>query len=187
MARRISASVSLLLLLSAVLADSATLERMSLEQLTAAAHGVVQAQCLGNQSRWEGGEIWTFTSFEVSDTMKGVVPRLITVRTLGGQVGHVISLVEGVPRFHPGEEVVLFIERTHAGDFSITSWAQGTFRVRRDAHTGRETATQDISGQPSSDLGARRFRSDAVRNISLELFKQRVRRALEREQNGARQ
>ena len=158
-----------------------TLARMNLDELVGAAEVVARVRCLENESRWENGEIWTFTSFEVVETLKGVAPRLVTVRLLGGRVGHVISAVEGVPRFQPGEEAVLFLERLREGDFSVTSWVQGTFRIRFDAQTGQESVTQDSSGFGVFDPATRRFRPSGVRKMRLEVLKQRVAEALERQ------
>ncbi len=172
------------ILLVALAARATTLARMTLNELVAAAEVVARAQCLGSESRWEGGEIWTFTTFELTETLKGVAPRLLTVRLLGGRAGHLISTVDGVPRFRPGEEAILFLERTPAGDFSVTGWVQGTFRIRRDAQTGEESVTQDSSRFGVFDPATRRFRVAGIRQLPLEVFKQRVAEALERQANG---
>ena len=181
--RRLLSSV-LVIPLAALAAGATTLARMSLDELVGTAGVVARVHCLGNESRWEGGEIWTLTSFEVLETLKGVAPRLITVRLLGGQAGQLISTVDGAPRFRPGEEAVLFLERTRAGDFSVTSWVQGTFRIRRDEHTGQESITQDSSAWGVFDPATRKFRAAGIRKLPLEVFKQRVTEALERQRNG---
>ena len=170
-------------LLSAAAARATTFKRMNLDQLVVAADAVVQAECLGNETRWEIGELWTFTRFEVLETLKGVVPRLITVRLLGGKRGHLISTVEGVPRFHRGEEVILFLERTRAGNFSVTSWMQGTFRIRRDAAAGQARVSQDSSGLAVFDPRTQRFDPTGVRNLPLETFRKRLAAAVERGKN----
>ena len=164
--------------------QATTLARMSLDELAAAAHVIVEAYCLENEARWERGEIWTFTNLEVTETIKGVAPRLITVRLLGGRVGHLISTVNGVPRFQPGEDVVLFLERTPAGDFSVTSWVQGTFRIRRDPQTGRKAVTQDSAGAGVFDPATRRFHTSGIRNLPVEVFRQRLAETLERQSRG---
>lgn len=184
MTRRSFLPLFLVLLLGAGAAAATTLARMNLDELAAAAHVVVRARCLGNETRWERGEIWTFTSFEVIETLKGAVPRLLTVQLLGGQMEHLISTVDGVPRFRAGEEVILFLERTPANDFCVTSWAQGTFRIRRDAHTGQERVTQDSSRLAVYDPAAREFQTKGVRDLPIEVFRQRVAAALERQQSG---
>ena len=170
------------LMLAAAPADATTLGRMKLEELAAAAHAIVQARCLESESRWEGGEIWTISRFEVLDAVKGALPQLITVRLLGGRVGHVISTVEGVPRFLPGEETILFLEQTRSGEFSVTSWAQGTFRIERDPRTGRQSVTQDSSALSVFDPATRRFQRGGIRGLPLPAFKQRLAAILEQQQ-----
>ncbi len=165
-------------------ARATTLARMSLEELAAAAHVAVRARCLETESRWESGAIWTFTRFEVTETMKGAVPQLITVRLPGGRVDHLHAFVDGVPRFQPGEDAILFLERTRAGDFAVTSWVQGTFRIHRDAATGQEKVTQDSSGFAVFDPATRKFRTAGVRNLPLEEFRQRLATAMERRETG---
>ena len=91
-------------------ASGTTLMRMSLAQISQAAQAIVRARCIGNSTRWDAGEIWTFTSFDIEETWSGSAPAQISVRLLGGRVGNLTSTVSGVPRFSPGEEVVLFLE-----------------------------------------------------------------------------
>jgi hypothetical protein len=38
-----------------------TLKRMSLPDLSRAAHTIIRARCVANSTRWDTGEIWTFT------------------------------------------------------------------------------------------------------------------------------
>jgi hypothetical protein len=134
-------------------AAATTLARMTIEQMTRASQLVVRAKCTGNSTGWDAGEIWTFSEFQVEDTWKGTPPSNLTVCLLGGPAGNLASSVPGVPRFQPGEEVVLFLEATRKGDFSVVSWVQGTFRIRRNSRTEEEWAAQDtadfiLSGPP---------------------------------------
>ena len=73
---------------TAATASATTLERMSVAKMTQNAQLVVRAQCLANSVAWDGGEIWTFTSFEVEDSWKGAptgAAQQVTVRRLGGK------------------------------------------------------------------------------------------------------
>jgi hypothetical protein len=148
--------------------------RMSLAQISQAAQAIIRARCISNSTRWNAGEIWTFTSFEIEEIWSGSAPAQISVRLLGGRVGDITSTVSGVPRFSPGEEVVLFLEPTARGDFSIVSWEQGTFRIRRDARTGDEVAVQDTAAFPVFDPGTRRFETIGIRNLPIATFRSRV-------------
>lgn len=161
-------------LLAASAVPATTLVRMSLEEMTSAAQAVARVRCISNQTRWEDSEIWTFTSFEVTEAWKGSLPRRITVRLLGGRIDHLISTVPGVPRFRPGEEVVLFLEPSRAGSFSVIGWAQGTFRIHRASPGGPQNATEDTSSISTFDPRTREFRHEGILGIELEILRDRV-------------
>jgi hypothetical protein len=148
-----------------------TLKRMSVADLSRAAHTVVRARCITNSTRWDAGEIWTFTTFDVEETWKGSAPAQITVRLLGGQAGNFTSTVSGVPRFTPGEELILFLERTPAQDFSIVSWMQGTFRIGHSGTTGQEIVTQDTAAFPVFDPASNNFETTAIRKMPVSTFR----------------
>jgi len=171
----------LFLLLIPAVAGATTLVQMSLDELAAAAPVVARVRCLENDIRKEGGEIWTFTRFEVVETLKGNVPQEITVRLIGGRLGHWISKVDGIPQFRPGEELYLFLEPTPSGSLGVTSWVQGTFRIARQAGSDRETVVQDTSSVTVFDPATRRFRPGGLRNLSVEEFRRQVRATLERQ------
>lgn len=90
----------LLLCLPAIRAT--TLVRLSLDQLAAGSDAVARVRFARAESRWENGSIWTVTTFDVVETMKGQLPGEIEVRLPGGRVGHLTSTVEGTPKFNPG-------------------------------------------------------------------------------------
>jgi hypothetical protein len=166
------AGASLLASNSSALAT--TLKRMSVADLSRAAHIVVRGRCAANSARWDAGEIWTFTTFDVEETWKGSAPAQITVRLLGGSAGNFTSTVSGVPRFSPGEELILFLERTPAQDFSIISWMQGTFRIGLNGTTGEETITQDTAAFPVFDTASHRFETTGIRKMPLSAFRSLV-------------
>jgi hypothetical protein len=145
--------------------EATTLARMSLDDLTHSAGAVARLRCVAHESRWDRGEIWTFTRFAVIESWKGSLPTHITIRLLGGHVGELTSFVPGVPRFEPGDEAVLFLEATRAGDFSVTGWAQGTFRIHR-ADAGQELVTQQTAAYSAYDLGSHQASASARKAIA---------------------
>jgi hypothetical protein len=157
---------------------------MSVAEMSRSAGAVVRAKCSGRSTGWYGGEIWTFTTFEVQEVWKGPAPPQIVVRLLGGRTPEFTSTVSGVPRFHAGEEVVLFLEPTARGDFSITSWMQGTFRVVRDRRTGEERVRQDTGAFPVFDPATRSFSPMGVRDLPLSSLRAQVAAALRAEGGG---
>ena len=176
--RKFNGPAALLVLALSGAAQATTLLRMSVEQMTGKAQAIVRARCLGNSTRWEEGEIWTFASFDVKEAWLGATAPRITVRLLGGRAGDLTSSVSGVPRFQPGEEVILFLEPTGRGDFSVVSWQQGTFRIRRGASPGGEAVTQDTAASSTFDPAAQRFAAGGIRSMPLGAFRARVQAAL---------
>lgn len=163
-------------LLLASAAQATTLLRMEVEELTRAAEVVARVRCLDNEARVEGGAIWTYTRFAVREAWKGKPEVEITVRVPGGRIGHLTARVEGAPRFVPGEEAVLFLERRGRA-LTVTGWAQGAFRVHRDA-SGRERVTQDTAGVVLFDPATRRFHPGGAAGLLIEELQLGVQRAL---------
>ena len=155
-------------------ATGTTLARMSVAKMTGTAEVIVQARCIGNTTAWDAGEIWTFTTFQTREMWKGAAASRFTVRLLGGRAGNLTSTVDGVPRFQTGEEVVMFLEATGRGDYSIVSWVQGTFRIRRDLRTGDEIAVQDSADFGTFDPTIRRFEANGIRSVPLNVLRAQV-------------
>jgi hypothetical protein len=168
----------ILLLLPALLflpaIRATTLARLSLDQLGAGSDAVARVRCAGAESRWENGSIWTVTKFDIVETLKGRLPREITVRLPGGRVGHLTATVDGTPKFNPGVEAVVFLERSRAGGFTVAGWVEGTFRISRDPRTGSETVTQDSSAFAVFDAATRTFRTEGIRRMPMEMFRARI-------------
>jgi hypothetical protein len=155
-----------------------TLLRMTVAQMAQRAPLIVRARCVANSVGWDAEEIWTMTNFYVVDTWRGTAPASITVRLLGGTSGNLTSSVAGIPRFRPGEEVILFLEPTRRGDFSVLSWGQGTFRIRRDHATNEESVTQDTSSFATFDPRTRRFEPNGTRNLTVSSLRKQIDAAL---------
>jgi hypothetical protein len=161
------------------LSRGTTLARMDLRELALSAELVVRARCTGTAVRAERGAIWTFAKFEVIETLKGSAQsEQIEVRLPGGQLGHVRESVEGVPKFSAGEEVVLCLEHTTAGDFGITGWVQGTFRLQRRGEGAEASVTQDSSGFGVFDARTRQFTTIGIRKMPLSAFRTEIASAL---------
>jgi hypothetical protein len=168
----------ILLLLPALLFQPAiratTLARLSLDQLVAGSDAVARVRYARAESRWESGSIWTVTTVEVVETIKGNLPGEIALRLPGGRVGHLTAAVEGAPKFNPGDEAIVFLERSRAGGFTVAGWVEGTFRISRDPRTGGETVTQDSSAFTVFDTTTRTFRTEGIRRMPMEMFRARI-------------
>lgn len=160
--------------------QATTLARLSLDQLAAAADGVARVRCAAAKSRWEDGTIWTVTTFDVIETLKGSLPAQVVVRLPGGRVGHLTAAVDGTPKFRPGEQAVVFLERGRGGGYSVAGWVQGTFRIAQDPNSRREIVTQDSGGFAVFDAATRTFRAEGIRKMPMDQFRARVGAAIAR-------
>ena len=163
-----------------------SLVQLSLDQLAAAADNVARVRCAGAGSRWEKGAIWTVTTFDVVESMKGNLPAQVTVRLPGRRVGHLTAAVDGIPKFNPGDEAIVFLERSRAGEYSVAGWVEGTFRISRDPRTSREAVTQDSSAFAVFDPSTRSFRTEGIRRMPVEQFRARAAAAIARAQEKTR-
>ena len=182
--RIIISLLPVLLFLPAIRAT--TLARLSLDQLAAGSDAVARVRFASAESRWENGSIWTVTTFDVVETLKGQLPGEIEVRLPGGRVGHLTATVDGTPKFNPGSEAVVFLQRLSAGGFTVAGWVEGSFRISRDPRTGNETVTQDSSAFAVFDAATRTFRTEGIRGMPIEEFRGRIAAAVARNQENAR-
>jgi len=167
------------LALLAVAANATTLSRVRFEELANQATAVARLRCIGVESRWQGGEIWTETRFETVEVNKGLLSGVVSVRMLGGRVGNLHSRIEGVPAFRLGEEAYVFLWGREGEPFRVLGWSQGTFRIDRDPRTGMERVTQDSATAPVFDPRTRQFRHGGIRNLPITIFQLKLRKALE--------
>jgi hypothetical protein len=169
------------LALLAAVASATTLARMQFEELARQATAVARVRCLSIASKWQNGEIWTETRFEILERSKGSLPAVVTTRMLGGAVGCLRSHVDGVPMFRAGEEAYLFLWAPDGEPYRVLGWSQGTFRIARDVRTGFETVTQDSAGAPLFDPHTRQFRHGGIRDMPVAIFQLKLRKALRQE------
>jgi hypothetical protein len=165
-------------------AAATSLASMSLADLAHAAGAIVRVRCVAASSRWDHGMIWTFTDFDVLERFKGAPADRIRVRVPGGRAGHLLTTIEETPRFQTGQESILFLENSPAGDYSITAWAEGTFRILQNAGNASEAVTQDSNGFPVFDPVTRHFHVEGIHNLPLDEFRRRLAAALAQQAPG---
>ena len=136
-------------LLLTVAAMATTVIPMSVEELTGAASQIVEARALSARSEWnpQRSLIYTYTTFQVTRGLKGGAAQTITVKQLGGSAGGYTQKVSGVHHAQPGEEALLFLRPSEAGDgtYVLVGLVQGNFRVFRGSN-GEVMVSNRISG-----------------------------------------
>ena len=185
---RFAAAVAAILLLDYPLVAT-VVPRLGLEDLAKEAAIVVQGRVLGHHSAWDaaGKFIWTHYEIEVSDTIKGSHPRVVTVSEPGGVVGSIGMQIAGVTRYADKEEVIVFLHRAPSGRWRTYGYGQGKFSVLPLVH-GRKTVRANTAGlllvDRSAPRGPGRMTSVSplrrLDGMELEQFKGEVRAALGR-------
>jgi len=167
--------------LIAIVANATTLIRLPFYKLVQNSSAIARVRCISSDTRLESGEVWTDTVFEVLQHDKGFLPSRIVVRTPGGRFQHIRSHVDGVPEFRPGEEVFLFLAGRPGTQFKIVGWTQGTFRIRTNQQSGRETVTQDSADMPVFDPQQNKFTKMGVKDLRIDLFLEKMNKEISRQ------
>jgi hypothetical protein len=117
-------------LLAALPAQATTLLELDVEALTQLSDVVVHARVGRVTARWsdDGARIFTEVELVPLETWKGTTAGPLLATQPGGVVGHVGQRVEGVARFTPGEEVVVFLE-ARGPRFTVAGLSQGRFAL----------------------------------------------------------
>lgn len=144
--RRALAMLALLVALLARVSDAMTVLPLDLAALTEGAGTIF----VGRVTRVDPGidergipAVWT--TFAIEESLKGERGHTLTMKQLGTPLGPSTAL-PSVPRFAPGELVVLFVHAPSALGFaSPVGLGQGTFRVRERA--GRRIVENDVANR----------------------------------------
>jgi hypothetical protein len=133
----------LIVLLACPPSHATVLRPLNLEEMTDRAEHIFSGRCVDVQAvRDLELEQWvTITTFVVERGVKGVSRETVTIRLLGGhEPERDRPRIRGMPRFHRGEEVILFLYGdSELGLTSPVGLGQGKFSVTRDKH-GRSLA-----------------------------------------------
>lgn len=77
------------------------------------------------------GALWTETTLDVEQALKGNDPGRLTIREVGGVLGDRITRVYGSPAYATGERVLAFLTPTPRGDYQTVDLFVGKFSEGR--------------------------------------------------------
>jgi hypothetical protein len=167
---------------------------MTLEEMTERAGRIFSGHCTGVRVVEQPGRGMPVTkvTFRVDRTLKGRPGGILTIRQPGGQgvAGERSAGILGLPRFRPGEEVILFLYGESAsGLTSPVGLGQGKFTVYTDKDGLRravsEFGNRDLFRETSGERrGAAAERGP--RGIPADALLERVRTLLHAEPGGPR-
>ena len=139
---------ALVMVVSAV-AGATMLLRLSVEKMSVDSTIVVRGHVSWDYAVQPDpdGPIYSLTGLEVDRCIAGDCPEAVELRHRGGTVGDLTLHIPGMPRFVPGQEVILFLEPDWEGVpgyHSVVGMVQGFFVVVTEPVTGTKLAVQQL-------------------------------------------
>lgn len=111
---------------------ASTFVAMTEDALISQSDMVIQGQVINVHSHWSqsGRIIVSDATVRVDEALIGDSPRVVQVRTIGGQVNDFVVEAAGFPTLEPDEKVILYLYEDPADrSLRITGYQQGQFRV----------------------------------------------------------
>lgn len=172
---------SVLALIVTVSAWGATLERLSLDDMASRSTAIVRARAISNSTSYVGSTIYTKTRFEVLERFKGPEDSQVEVMEPGGTVGQMRQTYSGVPRFTPGQEMVLFLWTGPSGRTQVIGLSQGVFEVSKTSSSAEAEVTRQPSGETMLAPGSGAPVEEETLKMPLRRLVGRIQRVIERE------
>ena len=108
---------------------SATLQRLSLDEMITQSTAIVRATVVDSYSAFSGPIVYTHYQLQVSERFKGPHAATVEVLVPGGVVGNTRQTFTGAPAFQQGDEYVFFLWTSPAGLTHVIGLTQGLFSV----------------------------------------------------------
>ena len=92
--------------------------------------------------------VYTYITLDVSAVLKGqITEREIVLKELGGETSDRGTMIHGMPRFSPGQEVLLYLNTWPDGSLRVHQGFLGKFNISRDSSTGRMFVERQQGGE----------------------------------------
>jgi hypothetical protein len=137
--------------------QSATLERLSLDDMIAKSTAIVRGKVSSSNAVATGPVIYTEYTIQVSERFKGAAGDSVQVSVPGGTVNGLRQSFSGAPTLNPGDEFVFFLFTGRDGRSAIIGLTQGLFSLDGSADplstrtASRELMLDRLTGRPVKD------------------------------------
>ena len=111
------------------LAQGATLQRLSLDDMIAQSTAIVRGTVTGSYAAMSGTIIFTYYTVQVSEQFKGTAQNTVTVAVPGGSANNLRQTFPGAPELKTGDDFVFFLWTGKSGTTQIIGLTQGLFRL----------------------------------------------------------
>ncbi len=141
-------------------AAAATLQQLSMDQLTQSATAIVRARVTGSSASFTGSTIYTHYKLQISETWKGSPGAEVMLP--GGDAGGLRQAFPGVPTLQTGAEYVLYLwKSSKTGITHIVGLSQGIFNVTKEPDGSYQVSRPRI-GETMLDAAGHLVRDQAV-------------------------
>lgn len=166
--------VAILAVLACCPAPAATLQQLSMDEMSQASTAIVRATITGSSASFTGSTIYTHYKLQISETWKGFPTAEVMLP--GGVSGSFRQTFPGVPQLKTGSEYVLFLWTSSTGITHIIGLTQGLFDVSRQTDGSIQASRAQI-GETMLNATGQQVRDQAIQ-MKLGDLKTRVNQAM---------
>jgi hypothetical protein len=149
----------LLMVWACCCAAAATLQQLSLDQMTQSATAIVRARVISSSASLTGSTIYTHYKLQSSETWKGFPASEVMLP--GGVAGGYRQSLPGVPTLQPDTDYVLFLWTSSTGITHVVGLSQGIFNVTQQTDGAILVGRPEI-GETMLDAAGRKVRDQAI-------------------------
>ncbi|PWU10312.1 MAG: hypothetical protein C5B51_04530 [Terriglobia bacterium] len=153
--------------------QSATLERLSLDEMISKSTAIVRGKVTGSSAALSGPIVYTHYAVAVSETLKGGPQSFVDVVVPGGVANNVRQSFAGSPEFKTGDEFVFFLWTGRSGLTQIIGLTQGLFGLAAGPGTS-VIATRSASRELMLERGTNQQVKDQTLTMSLNELRARI-------------
>jgi len=148
-----------LALVCGLAAQAATLEQLSLDEMTARSTSIVRGRVENSWAAFSGPVIYTHFTVRVTERFKGTNQASVELVVPGGIANNLRQSFAGAPELVSGEEYVFFLWTGRDRLTQVIGLTQGVFSLARDSAsdpTATRTASRELmfdrsTGRPVKD------------------------------------
>lgn len=158
--RLLATPMFLILLLCSLQTAATSVLPISLQRMAIKAEIIFHGTAINNEVKLDqaSGRVATYTTFKVSEVIKGNPGATHTIKQIGGQLpgSQVRQIIHGVPQFSPGQDYVVFLPKASSLGFSSPiGLSQGKFDVHK--HDGKSVINNQRAVAAVSDTPAQQI------------------------------
>jgi len=160
--------------------QSATLERLSLDDMITKSTRIVRGTVARSYAASQGPVVYTHYVIQVTERFKGSVPNSTEVVVPGGTLNNLRQTFAGAPQLNAGDDFVFFLWTGRSGVTQIIGLTQGLFAISGGASP---MATRAASRELMLERGTGRQVKDQALVLSLSDLRSRINGTLGRGAN----